>query len=177
MSAKDVDTTGASDSIMRLALRAFPALLMAVACISPLASLYARAETGRGVALDTQTFVERVQTDLNGRTRRILSSPARLVRGDQLVFVVNWRNRGVRPLRDLALSVPGTVRIQPDESSMEVSVDGGVRWGRLGDLWLTTLPGGVRRATAEDVTHVRWAMPGPVQPGTGGRISYRGTVR
>lgn len=138
---------------------------------------YAYAGTGQGVALDTQTFIERVQTDLNGRTRRILSSPARLVRGDQLVFVVNWRNQGARPLRDLALSVPGTVRIQPDDSSMEVSVDGGARWGRIGDLRLATPLGGTRRATVEDVTHIRWAMSDPVQPGTGGRISYRGTVR
>ncbi len=122
-------------------------------------------------------FVERVQTDLNGRTRRTLSSPARLVRGDQLVFVINWRNQGAHPLRDLSLSVPGTVRIDPDDASMEVSVDGGAHWGRIGDLWLPTQLGGERRATAEDVTHVRWAMLGPVQPGTGGRISYRGTVR
>lgn len=137
----------------------------------------AHAGTSQGVALETQTFVERVQTDLNGRTRRILSSPARFVRGDQLVFVVNWRNQGARPLRDLALSVPDTVRIQPDDSSMEVSVDGGARWGRIGDLWLTTPLGGTRRATEGDVTHIRWAMSDPVRPGTGGRISYRGTVR
>lgn len=145
--------------------------------MAPLAIPHAYAGTGQAVALDTQMFVERVQTDLNGRTRRILTSPARLVRGDQLVFVINWRNQGERPLRDLALSVPGTVRIDPNASSMEVSVDGGTRWGRIGDLWLATPFGGTRRATAGDVTHIRWVMPGLVQPGTGGRISYRGTVR
>jgi hypothetical protein len=166
---------------MRSALHALSALIMAALCMASLAIPHAHAGTGpetvQAVALDTQMFVERVQTDLNGRTRRILSSPARLVRGDQLVFVINWRNQGAHPLRDLALSVPGTVRIDPDDASMEVSVDGGARWGRIGDLWLPTPFGGARRATAEDVTHVRWAMPSLVQPGTGGRISYRGTVR
>jgi hypothetical protein len=150
------------------------AFFMAVAaCVALHAIPAAHADTARGVALDTQMFVERTRTDLNGRTRRILTSPARLSRGDQLIFIVNWRNRGARPMRDLALSVPDTVRIDPTDPAMEVSVDGGSHWGRIGDLWLPTPLGGLRRATAEDVTHVRWAIP----PATGGRVSYRGTVR
>lgn len=159
---------------MRSALAALTAL-----GALPLAMGPAHAEPGAapGVALATQMFVEQVQTDLNGRTRRILTSPARVTRGDRLIFVVNWRNRGEQPLRDVALSIPDSVRIALDDPAMRVSVDGGNRWGRIGDLWLPTPLGGMRRATAEDVTHVRWAMPGPVPPGRSGRLSYRGTVR
>jgi hypothetical protein len=155
-------------NLMRSAL-----IALATLSTASLAIPTAQAGTSKTIALDTQMFVERVHIDLNGRTRRILTSPARLSRGDQLVFVVNWRNQGARPLRDLALSIPGTVRIDPDDPSMEVSVDGGTRWGHIGDLWLATPLGGTRRATAEDVTHIRWAVP----PTTDGRISYRGTIR
>ncbi len=137
----------------------------------------AMADAGRGVAFATQMFVERVETDLNGRTRRVLTNPARIVRGDRLIFIVNWRNRGERPMRDVALAIPGSVRVALDDPAMQVSVDGGNRWGRIGDLWLPTALGGIRRATAEDVTHVRWAMPDAVPPGRSGRLSYRGVVR
>jgi hypothetical protein len=134
----------------------------------------------QGIQLETQMFVERVSTDINGRARRILTVPGnRIARGDQVIFVVNWRNQGARPVHGFAVTnpVPGTVRIDPAGSAMQVSVDGGAHWGRLDQVWLPTSLGGTRRATPEDVTHIRWTMAAPVSPGERGRISYRGTVR
>ncbi len=132
-----------------------------------------------GLALDTQTFVERVTTDINGRARRTLAPADRVAPGDNLVFVVVWRNEGRRPIRGGALTngIPDSIRIEPGDRVMEVSTDGGQRWGRLDQLWLPTPLGGTRRATAEDVTHIRWPVPATIAPGQGGRISYRGVVR
>lgn len=150
------------------------ALVAILAAASP-----ASGNAQAGIALDTQMFVERVTTDVNGRARRILMEADRAARGDSLVFVVNWRHDGGQPVSGIALTniVPDRVRIDPADAAMLVSVDGGVRWGRLDQLWLPTPLGGTRRATAEDVTHVRWTMPGRIAPGQSGRISYRGTVR
>lgn len=132
-----------------------------------------------GVRLDTQMFVERVTTDVNGRSRRILASADRVAPGDQLIVIVHWRNDGSAPLRDQAVvrPLPRGVQIDPSDPSMQVSVDGGMHWGQMDQLWLPTPLGGTRRAVAADITHVRWSLPDAVPPGHAGRLSYRATMR
>ncbi|KMS58126.1 hypothetical protein EWH12_07615 [Sphingobium cupriresistens] len=129
--------------------------------------------------LGTQTFVERVSTDINGRPRRTLASAERVGPGDTLIVIVHWRNDGAQPVRDFAVTRAVPPGILPDISDphMQVSVDGGGHWGRLDQLWLPTPLGGVRRAVAEDVTHIRWRLPEAVQPGRAGRLSYRAVMR
>ena len=61
------------------------------------------AQAQPAVRVDTQMFVERVSTDVNGRTRRVLASANRVAPGDQLIVMVHWRNQGGEPLRDYAL--------------------------------------------------------------------------
>lgn len=131
------------------------------------------------LSLDTRMFVEHVITDINGRARRVLRAADRLSPGDTLVVVVDWRNRADRAMSGIAVTnaIPGRLRVDPADPAMLVSVDGGATWGRLDQLWLPTPLGGTRRATAEDVTHIRWTMPGTIAPGQGGRIAYRATVR
>lgn len=131
------------------------------------------------IHIERQMFVERVSTDVNGRARRILASPDRVDAGDQLIFVVNWRNQGAQPVRGLAVTnaIPPGMTLAEPHPTMQVSVDGGARWGRLDELWLPTPLGGVRRAGASDITHIRWIMPQEIAPGRSGRLSYRATVR
>ncbi len=129
--------------------------------------------------METQMFVERVHTDINGRARRTLASATRAAPGDQLLFVVNCRNEGRGPVQGIALTnaIPrGTLLAAPDPS-MQVSVDGGQRWGRLDELWLPTALGGVRRAVPADITHIRWTSPTRLSPGETARLSYRATMR
>ncbi len=129
--------------------------------------------------LGTQTFVERVSTDINGRPRRTLASADRVGPGDTLIVIVHWRNDGAQPVRDFAVTraVPRGTRPDISDPHMQVSVDGGSHWGRLEQLWLPTPLGGVRRAVAEDVTHIRWQLPQAVPPGRAGRLSYRAVMR
>lgn len=131
------------------------------------------------IRLETQMFVERVSTDINGRARRILESADRAGSGDQLILVVNWRNEGSRPVRGVAVTnaVPRGAQLDLTNRAMQISVDGGVHWGRLSDIWLPTPLGGMRRAIPADITHVRWVVPQEISPGESGRISYRATVR
>ena len=149
--------------------------LIALACaLAPRTGL-----ARQDIRLDRQMFVERVSTDINGRARRTLESADRAGSGDQLIFVVNFRNEGSRPVRGLAVTnaVPRGTQLDLGDPTMQVSVDGGAHWGRLSDFWLPTPLGGTRRATAADITHVRWTVPQEISPGEGGRLSYRATVR
>lgn len=131
------------------------------------------------IRLGTQTFVERISTDINGRARRTLASADRVGSGDTLIVIVHWRNDGAQPVRDFAVTraVPRGARPDISDPHMQVSVDGGGHWGRLDQLWLPTPLGGARRAVAEDVTHMRWQLPQAVQPGRTGRLSYRAVMR
>ncbi|WP_313808608.1 hypothetical protein [Sphingobium sp.] len=147
----------------------------ALACLLTSQAAWARQD----IRLDRQMFVERISTDINGRERRILESAERAGSGDQLVFVLQWRNEGNRPVRGLALTnaVPRGTRIDLANPAMQVSVDGGAHWGRLNELWLPTPLGGVRRAGPADITHVRWTLSDEISPGESGRLSYRATMR
>jgi hypothetical protein len=73
--------------------------------------------------------------------------------------------------------LPAGARLEAAAQGAIVSVDGGNRWGRLDQLWMPTPLGGVRRATIEDVTHVRWRLTQQIAPGAAGRVSYRTTSR
>ncbi|WP_420146410.1 hypothetical protein [Sphingobium sp.] len=127
----------------------------------------------------TQMFVERVSTDLNGRSRRTLANADRIAPGDALIVIVHWRNEGALPVRDhvVTRAVPRGILPDLSDPAMQVSIDGGSHWGRIEQLWLPTPLGGVRRAVAEDVTHIRWQLPDMVAPGRAGRVSYRAIMR
>ncbi len=129
--------------------------------------------------METQMFVERVHTDINGRARRTLASATRAAPGDQVLVVVNWRNEGRGAVEGIALTkaVPRGAFVTAPDPSMQVSVDGGQRWGRLEELWLPTGLGGVRRAVTADITHIRWTSPTRLSPGETARLSYRATMR
>lgn len=149
---------------------------MAAAMLLPAAQ---PALAGQGVTMAARSFVERVETDLNGRARRVLAQTGQTESGDQVITVIDWRNDSGQPLRGFTLTrpLPSHARFDTAVRGMTVSVDGGSRWGRLDQLWLPTPLGGVRRATPDDVTHIRWRTDEPIAPGAGGRVSYRVTVR
>ncbi|WP_336960266.1 hypothetical protein [Sphingobium aquiterrae] len=167
-----------------IAAKMVAVLAMLAAAGSPAGATMARAPLPATVALDSRAYVERVSTDLNGRARRVLAAANRLAPGDRVVFVVNYRNRGDAPVRGFYVTNPVPARVRLDmmqfsaaPADMQVSVDGGAHWGRLDDFTIPTPLGGTRRATSEDITHVRWGVHAPVAPGDSGRIAWRGVVR
>jgi hypothetical protein len=59
----------------------------------------------------------------------------------------------------------------------EVSVDGGRTWGDLETLTVRDRDGQLRHAVPEDVTHLRWRIPGEIAAQGEGQMIYRGIVR
>ncbi|MET0362127.1 MAG: hypothetical protein ABW048_10315 [Sphingobium sp.] len=133
----------------------------------------------RGLRLDTQMFVERIGTDLNGRARRTLHSASRAAPGDRIIYVITFRNESEEAVRGITLTrpLPRGARLNGAVGDVMVSVDNGDSWGRLDRLWVPTPLHGTRRATPDDVTHVRWTLASDIPPGEGGRLSYRATMR
>lgn len=139
----------------------------------------AAARAARAVSLDNAVLVERIATDPTGKTRVTLAAPDKVVPGDNLVFVLSYRNRGAEAASAFVVTnpLPAAVRFTSvADSDAVVSVDGGRSWGALSALRVRD--GAVQRAaTADDVTHVRWAFARPIPAGGSGKLMFRGVVR
>ena len=121
------------------------------------------------IALDSAVYVEKV-TPGKGRSLR----PAvQLSRGDRVVYVVKWYRMGGTGSFTVTNPLPRTVYYQGSaDGSEEVSIDGGRHWGKLEQL-----RSGIREATPEDVTHVRWHVPASQAERGAGEITYSAIVR
>jgi hypothetical protein len=128
------------------------------------------------VQLASTVFVERFVPGPGGRTSRVLERADTLKRGDQVVFVVNWRGDAAREFT-VTNPMPRSVSFQKSsDGSEDVSVDGGRTWGKLDTLRVFD-DGRWRNAVPEDVTHVRWRVPTQTAARGSGQILYRGVVR
>jgi len=137
----------------------------------------AAAEAAGPVELASDVFVERFQPAPNGRVARVLERADKLRPGDRVIFVVNWKAaRG----HDFTVTnpLPRAISFQAGAGGdEEVSVDGGRNWGRLEDMTVRDSDGRMRHAVPEDVTHLRWRVPGAMAALGAGQMTYRGIVR
>lgn len=132
------------------------------------------------VALNSEVFVERATQDANGQPRVSLEPPAVVTPGDQLVFVLHYRNNGATPAADFTVTnpLPDSVSFAGTESAGAVySVDGGRVWGALAALQVRNADGSSRPAALADVTHVRWRLAQAIPAGGGGELRFRGVVK
>ena len=132
------------------------------------------------VALESKVFVERLATDAAGKQRATLEAPKVVVPGDNLVFVLAYRNAGTTPAANFVVTnpLPAAVQFQAaTDPQARVSVDGGRSWGQLRDLTVANTDGTRRTAQTSDVTHVRWAFATPIPVGAEGKVTFRGTVK
>jgi hypothetical protein len=121
--------------------------------------------------------VEKFVTAPGGRTSRVLARADRLNPGDNVIFVVNWTARRGSEFT-VTNPLPRAVAFQRSvDGAEEVSVDGGYTWGRMQDLRVRERDGAIRSATPEDVTHLRWRVPGALALRGSGQLTYRGVVR
>lgn len=159
---------------MRMRANSFTMITTAalMVCASGLAGrVQAKVAAGPVIATQSALFVEHTDRD---NTRR-LEPATQLAPGDRVVTVLTWYRMGGATGRDgsfvITNAVPTHLAYQGSASVMqEVSVDGGRTWGRLGTLRIEG-----RLASAQDVTHMRWRIPGTDAPQ--GEIAYAGIVR
>lgn len=124
---------------------------------------------GAAVATQSAVYVERIEP---GAARR-LEPASQLARGDRVVTVVTWYRMGGAGGFVITNPLPASLAYQQSASdAQEVSVDGGRTWGRLDTMRI-----GMRNATPEDVTHVRWRIPASSAARGRGQITYSGIVR
>lgn len=125
----------------------------------------AAAATESALSIKRSVFVEKPAED--GVS---LEPASRLRTGDKVVLVMQWDGQVETRSFTLASEVPAPLAFQrTSRDGVEVSVDGGRSWGRLGALMV-----GQRAAAPEDVTHLRWRVAANEAPGM---FSYSAIVR
>ncbi len=127
---------------------------------------------GQPIEISRSVYVERKVPTAGGHIARALEPADELRRGDQVVLMLEWsapaRDGFVvssRVPRDLAFRRTGGVEAH-------VSIDGGRSFGTLESLRV-----GSRRATPEDVTHLRWQVSETAAASGRGMLTYSAIVR
>jgi uncharacterized repeat protein (TIGR01451 family) len=139
------------------------------------------------VILSSEALIERTEVGADGKERTVAKQPKDVivVPGDRVVFTLKYINNGAEPAQGFRATnpMPGPVQfVSVLENWAEVSVDGGVSWGKLDQLKVSKdKPDGsgkeLRAASPEDVTHVRWVFADPIAPGAKGSVSFRGLIK
>ncbi|RDV07866.1 hypothetical protein DXH95_06195 [Sphingorhabdus pulchriflava] len=132
------------------------------------------------VELASDVFVEREQKRPDGTVATVLEAPKLVVPGDQLVFVVRYKNVGTQPASNFIVTnpIPRAVAFSGTMDGTEVvSVDGGKSWGTMAQLKVAKPDGSFRQALPADVTHLKWNMNQTLAAGSAGKLVFRGVVR
>ena len=134
--------------------------------------------SGGAVSLDSTIKLDKVVTD-KGQIHHEIVSPEKVVPGNHLVFLTNYRNAGDKPFDNFVVTnpVPSAVALESaDNTRFDVSIDGGKTWGKLSQLTVTKPGASPRAAQGSDVTHVRWVIAS-IAPGESGTLEYHAVVR
>jgi uncharacterized repeat protein (TIGR01451 family) len=132
------------------------------------------------VELSSDIFVEKQVKQSNGTFATTLVVPKLIVPGDQLVFVVRYKNTGNSPAKNFSVTnpMPPAVTFSGTSDGAEIaSVDGGKSWGKLSELRVKMENGTIRPALMTDVTHIKWHMKQTLAAGEAGKLIFRGVVK
>ena len=117
------------------------------------------------VALTSAVFVERLGHTGDGRIERLVEPATHFTRGDTVVLIVEWRAQPGGKGFAVSSPIPATLAYEgSSRDGEEISVDGGRHWGTLGTLTISD-GYGVRLASPEDVTNVRWPISARARAG------------
>ena len=130
--------------------------------------------------LSSDVFVERQVVRADGNRTVVLEKPNLVLPGDNLVFVVKYRNTGTATASNFVVTnpLPAAVAFNGTSDGLEVvSIDGGSNWGVLSTLRVKQADGTVRPAQRSDVTHIKWNLNQRLTAGAEGKLIFRGIVK
>lgn len=131
-----------------------------------------------------QTVQKEIVTErADGTVESRLVNPDSIVPGDRVVYALNFENDGAKPASDLVLTMPVPTEITYIDGSAS-TVGSVVTYSANGEtfaprasLRIIGEDGVSRAASAEDITHIRWVIAGPVQSGETGQLYFKGTLK
>ena len=103
--------------------------------------------------------------------------------GERVQYALNYENDSIDAASNLVLTMPVPEVVIYNEGSstgmgtiVTYSVDGENFYDRNA-LTVAMDNGQTRSATAEEISHIRWNIAGPVAPGDTGTLAFSGTLK
>lgn len=143
-------------------------------------SLVAPAQAQQNVALSSKAFVVKQVPDGPGKTKNTLVVPERVLPGEALVFMLEYKNTGAKPATAFVINNPipeNVIYTGAEQPWAEVSVDRGKTFGQLATLKVAKADGTMRAALPTDVTTVRWKFAQPIPAAGQGRVMFFAMVK
>jgi uncharacterized repeat protein (TIGR01451 family) len=145
-----------------------------------LAIIGVSAHAATPLQLSSDVFVEKQVVRADGSRTVVLEKPKLVLPGDNLVFVVRYRNTGTATASNFVVTnpLPAAVAFNGTSDGLEVvSIDGGNKWGVLSTLRVKQADGVIRAADRRDVTHIKWNLNQPLTAGAERKLIFRGIVK
>lgn len=161
---------------VRFLLRRLATPLLALGLLLP---AFAMAE----VQLSSAAFHEK-EVVANGKKSVKREPLANAVPGQEIIYVITYRNTGTEPVQNVVVNNPVPKELAyvansalGNNTRFEASVDGGKTFGVFSQLTVKAADGKVRAVNGADVTHLRWTLTAPLKAGGEGDVSYRAVLR
>lgn len=161
---------------VRFLLRRLATPLLAMGLLLP---AFAMAE----VQLSSAAFQEK-EVLANGKKSVKREPLANAVPGQEIIYVITYRNTGTEPVQNVVVNNPVPKELAyvansalGNNTRFEASVDGGKTFGVFSQLTVKGADGKTRAATGTDVTHLRWTLTAPLKAAGEGDVSYRAVLR
>ena len=137
-------------------------------------------------ALTAKQSVEKETTLVapDGSVTTVRENIEKIVPGERIVYSLDYENDKSDAANDIVLTMPIPSEVKFIEGTADTpativtySADGGESFSNRQSVMLIDGAGNVRTAGADELTHIRWTVPGPVTAGSGGQLSFAATVR
>ncbi len=130
------------------------------------------------IELKNEAFFEKEKVAKNGTKKMELVPVKTAVPGEEVLFVITYKNIGNEAASDIVVTnpVPKNMTFRSAEQNSLVSVDGGTNYDELRKLKIKDQGNLVREALAKDVTHVRWRIPGQLAPKAEGKVKFKAVL-
>lgn len=137
-------------------------------------------------ALTAQQTVEKETTVIgaDGSVQTVREAVEKIIPGERVVYSLTYANDEAAAANDIVLTMPIPSEVKFIEGSADApatnvsySADGGETFSTRQSVMLMDNTGNVRAAGADELTHIRWTVPGPIEAGNGGVLSFSATVR
>ncbi|MDQ8036919.1 MAG: hypothetical protein REI12_05820 [Pedobacter sp.] len=135
------------------------------------------------VQLVSAAFQEK-EVVVNGKKSVKREPLANAVPGQEIIYVITYRNTGNEPVQNVVVNNPVPKELSYVANSalgngtrFEASVDGGKTFGVFSQLSVKGTDGKPRAANGGDVTNLRWTLTTPLKAAGEGDVSYRAVLR
>ncbi len=100
-------------------------------------------------------------------------------RGDGVVYVLTYRNTSDQRIINYTINhgVAPTAEFIGEETGAPLYSIDGTNFAPLEQLVARNRDGSTRAAVRGDVKHMRWKIPGIIEPGAGGEVRYKARLR